>query len=802
MENLLHELRYGARILLKRPAFTLVALFTLALGIGGSTMMFTVMNAIVLRPFPFLDTDGLVVLSNSQPYDKVSWRPLSATNVVQARQRADLFSDVGAFQAFYFNDPGQGRRPEQLYGQIVSSGFFEALGVHPILGRTVTSADELPGRDNVVVLSHRLWMRRFAGDSGAIGREFPLEGRMYRVIGVMPEGFSYPVNSELWGAMTMSEKDLSMHGYFVYDAVARLRDSVSVEAASNALKGSVNGEKGNEGIAAHLLLEMSVEGARGPMAIMAVAVALVLLIACTNVANLLMSRSTSRRREIAVRAALGAKQARIIRQLLVESVLLAMVGGSLGVLLAMWGVELLTTVIPVDVARDLAGWSHISVDTTALLFTLALSILTGIVFGLLPAVRSSKPDLSDALKEGNTMVLGGRRGVGFRNSLVVVEVAVALVLLVGAVLLIRTYVDLRGLNRGYSTDRVLSMEISLPDSTYPTPRDVAGFFDRAVERVRRMPHVEAVSVVGPHPVGPLTAIGPYQVVDAPPVDRGERPTASFRTIGRDYPSVLGIPLLAGRSFTRSEETNDSRSILIDDRLARFHFGSSARSLGRAIVLGNDTTPCMIVGVVGEVRGVNGERPGRGAIYLPIGFNPRRTSNIIVRVRPDNHDQAISSLISALGDVDRNQAVSAMRTLDEMISSQLVGRSLVTIAIALFAIIALLLAAVGIYSVIAYSIEQRTHEIGLRMALGANEGRVLGLMVRQGMTPVLIGVGIGLAVAIGLGASLLELVFGATPSDPLTYIAVAAGLVVVALLACYIPARRAVRVDPVVALRYE
>lgn len=317
-----------------------------------------------------------------------------------------------------------------------------------------------------------------------------------------------------------------------------------------------------------------------------------------------------------------------------------------------------------------------------------------------------------------------------------------------------------------------------------------------------MPHVEAVSVVGPHPVGSLNAIGAYRVADEPSVDRADRPTATFRTIGRDYMGVLGIPLLAGRSFTRSEETNDSRSIIIDDRLARSHFGASARSLGRAIILGNDTTPCMIVGVVGEVRGVNGERPGRGAIYLPIGFNPRRTSNIIVRVRPDNTEPVMSSLISALGDVDRNQAVSAMRTLDEMISSQLVGRSLVTIAIALFAIIALLLAAVGIYSVIAYSIEQRTHEIGLRMALGANEGRVLGLMVRQGMTPVLIGVGIGLAVAIGLGASLLELVFGATPRDPLTSIAVAAGLVVVALLACYIPARRAVRVDPVVALRYE
>lgn len=799
---MLHDLRYAARTLLKRPGFTLVALMTLALGIGGGTMMFTVMNSIVLRPFPFLDTDGLVLLVNNQPYDKSPTRPLTPGNFVTARQRTDLFTSIGAFQAFYFNEPGEGRRPEQLFGQIVSAGFFEALGVRPILGRAIEAEDELPGNDNVVVLSHRLWMRRFSGDSTVVGRTFPLEGRNYRVIGVMPEGFGYPTNSEIWGAITVAAKDTMMREYYAYDVVARLRDGLDADQVTSRL--AVKKEATRKGaIVAVPLLDASVREARDPVAIMAIAVCLVLLIACTNVANLLMSRSMARQREIAVRVALGAQRGRIVQGLLVESILLAIVGGGLGVLMAMWGIELLTTAIPVDVTRAIAGWSYISVDATALLFTLGLSIVTGVVFGLLPALQSSRLELSDALKEGNSMVIGGRRGAGFRNSLVVVEVAVALVLLIGAVLLIRTYFDLRYLDRGYRTDRVLSMEVSLPDSTYPGARDVTDFFDRAVARIRDVNGVEGVSVVSPHPAGAMSAIGYYKPMTPIVKDTsGAGPAASFTTIGSDFNHVFDIPLLAGRSFTRTEERERSRSLIVDERLACRHFGDVKQAIGQGLYIGNDTIACTIVGVVGEIRNVNDGSMGDGAIYIPFGLNARRTSSLAVRIRHDDPEPIMSALTVAIGRVDPNQAISKMRTVDEMISTQLVGRSLVTIAISLFAIIALLLAAVGIYSVIAHGIARRTHEIGLRIALGANERSVLGLVIRQGMLPVMIGVALGLALAIGVGASLLELVFGTTPADPFLYIGVAAGLVVVALLACYIPARRAVRVDPVVALRYE
>ncbi len=788
--------------MLKRPAFTLVALLTLALGIGGGTMMFTVMNSIVLRPFPFLETDGLVVLANNQPWDKSPTRPLSPGNFSTVRHRTDLFSSIGAFQAFYFNEPGEGRRPEQLFGQIVSAGFFEALGVRPVLGRTVDAADELPGRDNVVVISHRLWLRRFGGDSTVVGRTFPLEGRNYRVIGVMPEGFGYPANSEIWGAMTVAAKDTSMREYYAYDVVARLRDGLDADQATSRL--APNPDSGQKwAIVAFPLLDASVREAREPVAIMGIAVCLVLLIACTNVANLLLSRSTARQREIAVRVALGAQRWRIIQGLLVESILLAIIGGGLGVLMAMWGIELLSTAIPVDVTRAIAGWSYISVDTNALLFTLGLSVVTGVVFGLLPAMQTSRPELSDALKEGSVTVLGGRKGAGFRSSLVVVEVAVALVLLVGAVLLIRTYFDIRYLDRGYRTDHVLSMEVSLPDSTYPAPRDVADFFDKAVTRIRDVKGVEGVSVVSPHPAGAMNAMGRYNVRHPGVKDRSAMPaTASFTTVGSDFARVFDIPLLAGRSFTREEERERSRSIIVDERLARRHFGHPNDAIGHGLYVGNDTTTCFIVGVVGEVRNASGGTMGDGAIYIPFGLNSRRTSSLAVRIRHDEPEQIMSALTNAIARVDPNQAISRMRTVDEMIATQLVGRSLVTIAISLFAIIALLLAAVGIYSVIAHSISRRTHEIGLRMALGANERSVLALVVRQGMVPVMIGVAIGLALAVGVGASLLELVFGTTPADPFAYIGVATGLMLVALLACYVPARRAVRVDPVVALRYE
>jgi len=806
MESILHDLRYACRTLVKRPGFTLVALFTLALGIGGGTMMFTVANAIVLRPFPFLDTDGLIVFANAPTDPREPIRPLTLGDVRAVRARTDLFAAVGEFQAFYFNDPGEGRRPEQLFGQIVRAGFFEALGERPMLGRTIQPADAVPGNDNVVVLSHRLWHRRFGGDSTVIGRRFPLEGRIYRVIGVMPEAFSYPANSELWGAMQEAKTSAARDGYFAYDAIARLRPGKSIDDVTHAFaphrqQTARDGEREGS-IVARLMLDESVQRARGPVAIMSVAVGLVLLIACTNVANLLMSRSAARRRELAVRAALGARRSRIVRGLLIESIVLALLGGGLGVLLAMLGIELLATAIPADLTKQLAGWSHISVDGTALLFTLGVSTATGILFGILPALRSSKPDLTDALKESSTMVLGGRRGAGFRNGLVIVEVAVALVLLVGAVLLIRAYLDIRLLDRGYTSDGVIAVEVSLPDSTYPKGDDVANYVDRAVGRIAMVSGVKAVSVVAPNPASSMMATGYFRTRAIAARDTTARRAAGFLSIGGDYFDVMRIPLLAGRTFHRREEISDSRSIMIDARMARTHFATPHGAIGQHIVIGNDTTLCEIVGVVGDVRGVYGELPGDGTIYIPFGLVPRRTTSIVVLVDEQARDQTMKEVAAAMGKVDPNQAISVMRSMDDLLSTQLVGRSLVTIAIALFAIVALLLAAVGIYSVIAYTVAQRTHEIGLRMALGADERRVLGLMVQQGMMPVMIGVGVGLAIAIGVGASLLELVIGATPADPLTYIVVAAGLLAVALLACYIPARRAVHVDPVVALRYE
>lgn len=789
-------------MLAKHPGFTLVAVLTLALGIGGNTMMFSVLDRLVFHPFNFHEPERLIAVTDNIPAFGVKGNGLSAAVFNNLTAEKGLFEHLGAYQGFYFNLPGQGMRPEQLFGGVVTSGFFPALGVKPILGRGIQPADEVVGNDQVVVLSHSLWARRFGGDSSVIGRKIPLEGRTFTVVGVMPEGFSYPPMSEIWGALAFSKEMLAGRDQHLLDVIGRLPRGVDIAETNGRLQKlsaryaeeSPKTDKGHV-VASESLIEMHVAGSRGSMTLLMAAVGLVLLIACTNVANLLMARATSRRKEIAIRSALGAGRMRIVLQLLVESVLLALLGGALGVLLAMWGIELFAKGIPGEYSTFIPGWQEITINLPVLLFTLVLSVVTGIAFGLVPALHATKVDLSGSLKEGSATLLGGSGRNRFRNALVVVEVALALVLLVGAGLLIRADVERRLVDLGFEPEGVMTMDVSLPDATYPTDKDVAGFLDKSVERIQKIPGVEAASVVGGLPMGGGVFKAMYSV------DGEKEGSGEIHQVGADYFRVMRIPLLQGRSFTENDIPETTAVVVVNQAFAAKYWPKE-KAVGKRVCLYRDTTAFEIIGVVGSVAHIGKAVEFIPELYVSSQQHPRRTTSIAVRASNGDPMTLLPAIERAIGEVDHDQAISQVWTMEDMIARVLMGQRLAMIFLGIFAAIALLLAAVGIYSVISWSVTQRTHEIGLRMALGARNRDVMRMMVRQGMIPVLLGVLAGIIVANAITGLAHVLLYSVNTTDPLIYGGVSITLIAVALMACYLPARRATRVDPMTALRYE
>jgi putative ABC transport system permease protein len=803
MDTLLRDIRYGMRGLLKRPGFTLVALIALALGIGANTAIFSLVNAVLVQPLPFKDPDRLVWMWGNirQGGNRASVSPL---DFLDYRQQNTSFEQFAAMFSIPLNINLTGNgEPERLASAGVTGNYFQALGVNPLLGRTFVLDNERTGNDQVVVLSYGLWQRRFAGDPNIVNKTILLNGRTHLVLGVMPKEFNFPQAAELWLPMTFDrEPGMKQRRAHFLRPIGRLKDGVTIaqaQADTDAIAQRLEQQypESNTGWNLRLvdLRDRLVGNTKPTLFILLGAVGFVLLIACANVANLLLVRAAGRQKEIALRTALGASRFRIARQMITESILLALMGGALGAFLAIWGVQLLVALS----ADNLPPTAQVKIDATVLGFTLIVSLITGVLFGLAPALRTMKLDLCNSLKEGGRSVGEGMQRNLMRSSLIVIESAVAVVLLVGAGLLVRSLIRLQNTSAGFDPHNVLTMRIDLPQDKYPTDEKKANFFHEVQTRIAGLAGVESVGMISELPLSGQPNDIPYYVEGRPPATPDQGFDDDFRRVNTQYFQSLHIPILRGRNFTEQEVLKSAKLLLISDLLAKQTFPNED-PIGHRLVMGmGDGTPWEIIGIVGDIRHRALESQPAPAMYMPTLAED--WMNVVVRAQgdPTNLAGAVRREVKA---IDPDQPVAAMKTMDDWMATSVSAPRYRTSLLALFAFVALVLASTGIYGVMSYSVAQRTHEIGVRMALGAGRRNVLGLVVRQGMTLVALGLVLGLLGAFALTRVMSSLLFEVTPKDPLTFVGVAVFLPVIALLACYLPARRATMVDPLIALRYE
>jgi putative ABC transport system permease protein len=812
IRDLLQDTRYGARMLRKSPGLTSVAVLSLALGIGAISTIFSLVNGIMLRPLPFKEPERLVLLDETAFKQGIASMGVSFPNFVDWREQNHSFEHIACFTTGGFaiagGGPTGGAEPEQLKGAFVSQGLFEILGIAPILGRTFTADEDQPDHDQVVILSHGLWQRRFGADPNVIGQTVMLNNRSRTVIGVMPKGFQFPEVAEAWGPLALNTKIYTRtdHGL---ESIARLKPGVTLDQAQAEMITIAAGIEQqnpvtNEGLGVSLIsLRAALVGDyKKVLLILLGVVGFVLLIACVNVANLLLARATARQKEIAIRAALGANRRRIFRQLLTESLLLGLISGALALVLALWGMELLLAAIPIDIPF----WMKFDLDGRVLGFTAACSLLTGFVFGTVPALEASNPDLNETLKEG------GRSGAGvgrhrLRSLLVVAEIALSLVLLVGAGLMMRSFISLQNVNAGINPEGVLTMYIALPGAKYGNrdraPEKRIAFFSQLLERVRAIPGVQSAGTNSGLPLTGNNWGRSLTVEERPVLSVGEAPTINHCVISPSYFSAMGTAILKGRDFDERDTREAPKVTIVDERLAR-EYWPDEDPIGKRIRFGppEDNEPWhTIVGVVREVKHSRLDASGRESVYLPFAQMPIGGSGLAIRTsgRPEN---LIGAVRAQVRELDSDLPLIRVMPMTEVVARSVWQQRLYTALFGVFAAVALILATVGIYGVMSYAVTQRTREIGLRMALGAQRQDVLKLVVGHGILLATIGVGVGLAAALALTRLMSSLLFGVTATDPITFAAVSVLLAGVALGACFIPARRAAKVDPMVALRYE
>jgi putative ABC transport system permease protein len=814
IETLLQDIRYGARVLAKHKGFTVVAVLTLALGIGANTAIFSVVNELLLRPLPFPDAERLVMLWEVSPEGRHQ-NTTSRTNFLSWREQSTVFEGMAAFSDQRLNLTGVGE-PEEVSVQLATPELFRVLGVEPIIGRGMTEEDARPGAPDVAVLSYGLWQRRFGGDPRVIGQPISLNGTPCAVIGILPAGFEWHIRkrsgtgrpAEIWSVlpMRMEGEGANAWGRFL-SVVARLKPGATLEQAEAEMKTIAarleqDTPQYHRGYGAEAipLREQFVGNVRPALLILLGAVGFVLLIACANVANLLLARAAAREKEIALRAALGAQRLRIVRQLLTESLLLSVLGSLLGLVFAWWGIGALVAISP----RDLVNLHGVGLNLTVLAWTLAVSLVTGIIFGLAPALEATRLNLNDALKEGGKGAGGqGTRSRRLRNALVVAEVALALVLLASAGLLVKSFIRLQKIDTGFNAENVLTMVLRLPDSKYKEDPQFVAFFRQAMERIRALPGVRAVGMVNYLPLyGGLGSATGFTIEGRPAPPPGEEPSTNVRVTDADYFKAMGIPLLRGRNFTDLETSEARRVILISESLAQQHFPGED-PLGKRLSVGMFEKPVLteIIGIVGDVKYDSLTDRVEPTVYFP---HPELTYAFMTLVIRTDGDPALMAptVERELRAIDPDQPVSDVRTMNQVMADTTGRARFNTLLLGLFAGLATLLAGVGIFGVMNYSVALRTHEIGIRMALGAQPGRILMLILKQGLLLTLIGIGIGLIGALALTRVMSGLLFGVGATDPVTFAAIVLLLAVVSLIACYIPARRATRVDPLIALRYE
>ena len=805
MNNLWKDIRFGLRTLVRSPAMTLVALLTLALGIGANSAIFSAVDGLLLRPLPYGHPDELVILRESAPKLGFPRFSTSPPNFADWRRLNRTFEFLAAFQRERLNLTGSDQ-PEALMGAAVSPDFFELLGTPPAPGRGFRAEEGRPGQGRVAVLSHGLWQRRFGGDRGIVGRSIQMNGESYLVVGIAPRDCDMPRNTDLWVPLDLDFAAQNRGSHFL-GVIGRLKDGVSLEKATADMTG----------IAARLakqypdsnaewtvllmrLRDAAVEEIRPALILLLVTVGFVLLIACANVANILLARMAAREREIAVRAALGATRTRLVRQMLVETLVLFVTGGLLGLGVAWLGVKGLLALMPPEAMPRTV---QLGLDGRVLGFTLLISLATGLLFGLVPSLSATGERLYGALKEGGRAVAGGRQGKMVRNLLVGAEVGLALALLVVSGLLIRSFSQLSGVDPGFKPEGVLTARISIPEFKYPEEKRQGLFYQQLVERLSAIPGVEAAATIYPLPLSGSDMVFAYQVAGKPLVPLSQQPSAQARMISADYFRAMGIPVVRGRSFAKSDGADAQPVAIINQTLAARDWPGQ-NPIGQRITFDATAEKVQwftIVGVVGDVRHDTLDGKKTAELYLAQPQVPS-TENFVVLRTQGEPARMTSPMRAAVRELDRDLPIDRIQTMEQVMKDALAPSRIKALLLGIFSGLALVLAAVGVYGVVSYSVTQRTHEIGIRMALGARPGQVQLLMILQGMRIVLVGAAFGLALAGWASRFLGSQIYGVTATDPMTFLVVPILLLFVALVANWLPALRATRVDPLEALRYE
>jgi putative ABC transport system permease protein len=817
IETLLQDLRYALRMLRNNPGFAAVAILTLALGIGANTAIFSVIDSVLLRPLPYQDPAGLVMVWENNSQHPNPHNTVSPPDFLDWQSRNSAFAEMAAIFDQHANLTGNGL-PQEVVLQDVSANFFSVLGVNPILGRGFTSENGRAGHDKVVIISYGFWKERFGSDTEIIGKTLVLNGHPLTVVGVAPQNFTWFIKDgsftgakpEMWSpfvfpASFSNRKDI---GRFL-SVVARLKPGVTVAQAQsqmNAIAARIaeeypdfNGYWGANVVPVHDQISGEL---RPALLILFGAVAFVLLIACANVSSLLLARASAREREIAVRTAMGASPWRIASQLLTESVLLALIGGAIGVALAIWGTDLLLAVSP----RNLLDLRSIPIDWRVLTFAAGATLIAGLLFGFLPSYISAHSGISETLKEGGRGSSAGKPRRFARSAFVVGQMCLALVLLAGSGLLIRSFIRLVGVDPGFDASHLLTFKVSLPSSKYKTDPVQLAFFQQLLARISRLPGVRSASMDSFPPFSGLGAATGVHVLSQPERSLMDLPVADVRVVGPDYFPTMQIPLRAGRLFNNQELTEERHVVLINQAFADQYL-HGVNPLGQKALIymksleESQNTPSEIIGVVGDVRQMGLDTPAEPTVYWPHPELVMSGMTILVRTANDPLT-LVSAARNELQQMDPEQPMAAIATMDELLSGSLSRSRFTMLVLGVFAALALVLASVGIYGVIAYSVTQRTQEFGIRIALGASRRDVLRLVLSQGTRLTLLGIGLGIVAALVVTRLMATLLYGISATDPVTFTAVALLLALVALAACYIPARRATRVDPIVALRYE
>jgi predicted permease len=812
METLFRELRYGLRGLLKQPGFTAISVVTLALGIGANTAMFSVINAVLLRPLPYHEPDRLVTIWEESPQRGLYQLPVSFANLRDWIEQTQTFEQISAYTFTNLNLTGVGE-PTRLGTVRASANLFSLVGATPQLGRPFLPEEDKENAGHVVILGHALWQSRFGSDAGIVGRSLTLNNQSYTVVGVMPAGFQFPVGFgylgrvlndpiDVYVPLAASGRELA-RGHFSFFAIGRLRHDKTIEQARadmTTIERRLEQQypDGNNGIGVSLVptQEQTVKEIRPALLVLLGAVAFLLLIACANIANLLLARAASRQKEMAIRASLGASRLRVLRLLLTESLMLSLAGGGVGFLLAIWGTEALRSLVPENIPR----LNEVGIDARVFAFTLLVSIVTGVVFGFVPALHAANPDLNESLKEGSRGSTGGVAGKRTRSILVVAEVALSLVLLIGAGLMIKSFLRLQQMNLGFNPNNTLTVDVSLPSSTYAEENQQVAFFQEALERFRSLPGVQAAGATTGLPLTVELKGSDFRIEGHPEPEAGKEMIINTRSVSPDYFRTLGIGLIKGRDFSDRDKGDAPAVAIINNDLARIYF-QGEDPIGKRITFDDRQSWMSIVGIIQDVKQLGLDSTAKPEVYFPYSQVAASEMSLVVRTSADPLSLA-ASVKSQIRMIDRNLPIDSPRTMQQLLAESISGRRFNMLLLTVFAVVALVLAIVGIYGVMSYAVTQRTHEIGIRVAVGAQPRDVYLLVLGQGMMLAVLGVAFGLAGAFALTRLMTTMLFGVEATDPATFVSIAVLLTGVTLAACYIPGRRASRVDPLIALRHE